>query len=73
MRVRQPAVPAAVKCRIPPRISAPAYFACVPLTAEGISSGRSKHSVGPEHAIEDLANDRLLAQVVVHHRFTGRV
>src|SRR5688572_31496694 len=30
-----------------------------------------QHSVGPEHLVEDLANDRLLAQVGVHHRFTS--
>src|SRR5688572_26890840 len=44
----------------------------VSTTALEVACGpRLQHSVGPEHLVEDLANDRLLAQVVVHHRFTS--
>ena len=32
---------------------------------------RLEHCLRPEHLVEDVANDRLLAQVLVHHRFTS--
>src|SRR5215216_3062985 len=44
-----------------------------------IERGASQEAVGPEHAVEDLADDRLLALVVGHHglprgiRRSGRV